>query len=507
MNRTLAMRGSSVTPGEATIALALRGITRTFGAVVALRDVSLTVRAGTVHALLGENGAGKSTLMRVAYGMTQPDAGIVEVQGVVRVLRSPAQAIACGIGMVHQHFTLVPAMTVAENLSLGQRGAYSRAARAARVAELSRSTGFRLDADAEVGDLAVNAQQRVEIAKALAGRASVLVLDEPTGVLAPAEVDDLLQWVRAFVERGNAVVLITHKLREALAVADDVSVLRAGSLVYTGPAGESSEEVLTQAMLGGAVDAGVGAAAGTRPGVPVSAPVVFRATEMSVRDAAGVTRVRGASVEIRAGEVVGVAGVERSGQRELLRALAGRLPISGGALVRPDDVGFVPEDRHHEAVLLARSLVENVALRGAGLARGRMDWPARRARTAELVARFDVRTSGPSAPMRALSGGNQQKLVLARELGLDGPGTSDAVATPRALVLENPTRGLDIRAAAAIRDRVRDAAQRGAAVVVYSSDLDEILSLATRVLVMFDGTVRETGAARDAIGRAMLGLT
>ena len=484
---------------DARVALELRQVSRAYGPVVALQDVSLRVRAGTVHALLGENGAGKTTLMRVAYGMTRLDRGTVAVDGIERVLRTPAQAIAAGLGMVHQHFTLVPAMTVAENLALGHRGAYSRAALARRVDDLSRLTGFRLDAEVEVGTLSIGAQQRVEIAKALARRARVLVLDEPTGVLAPAEVEDLLRWLRAFADRGNAVVLITHKLREALAVADDVSVLRRGTLAWTGRAVETSKAALTDAMLGErAVPPRPFA-----PGVPRAGDEVFRATGVSVADTFGVVRVRDASVVIRAGELVGVVGVERSGQRELLRALAGRLDISGGSLVRPEVVGFVPEDRHHDAVLLDRSLSDNVALRGAGVARGRIDWREVRDRTVRLMESFDVRASGPDARLRSLSGGNQQKLVLARELE-EHPGTRGSV--PRALVLENPTRGLDIRAAAGIRERLREAAAHGAAVVVYSSDLDEVLSLASRVLVMFDGTLRETVAMRDAVGRAMLGL-
>lgn len=478
-------------------ALALLNITRRFGAVTALDDASMTVRAGTVHALLGENGAGKTTLMRIAFGMLPPDAGVVRVGGEARIFRSPHDAIAAGVGMVHQHFTLVPAMTVAENLALGGRGPYSAREAARTVDELSEATGFALDPRAIAGALSVGAQQRVEIAKALARRARVLVLDEPTGVLAPAEVDDLLRWVRTYVDRGHAVVLITHKLREAVAVADEVTVLRRGVRIMTARAADATERSLTAAMIGGEIAEQPVAA---RP-TAAAARAVFRAQGVTVHDAGGAARITDASFQVDAGELVGVVGVEGSGQRELLRALAGRAPVSHGVLEHPAVVGFVPEDRHGDAVLLDRTLAENVALRGLGRARGIIRWTAVRDRTRALLAAFDVRAAGPDTPMRALSGGNQQKLVLARELG-DSDGTGIA-----ALVVENPTRGLDVQATAAVHARLRDAAARGAAVVLYSSDLDEVLSLASRVLVVFDGRVSHPPTNRDAIGRAMLGLT
>ena len=509
---------------EPALAMELSGVSKRFGAVVALERVSLAIRPGTVHALLGENGAGKTTLMRIAYGMIPPDAGTIRVGGVTQRLRAPSDAIAAGIGMVHQHFTLVPAMTVGENIALGGRGLHLARDAAARVDEVSRLTGFALDAAALVSTLSVGAQQRVEIAKALARRARVLVLDEPTGVLAPAEIDDLLAWLRRYVARGNAAVLITHKLREALAVADDVTVLRRGSLVVTGRAAEMSEASLTNAMLGGALAV---TTAGPRRRATTGRPV-FRAGEMTVADSTGRVRVRAASFTISAGELVGVVGVEGSGQRELLRALAGRMPIASGSLVRPAEVGFVPEDRHHDAVLLARPLSENVALRGAGARRGMMRWPAMREATRALMVAFDVQADGTETSMATLSGGNQQKLVLARELGARDAGrrggpphqqhdedaggsdhptiAPDILATPDAIVVENPTRGLDVRATADLHERLRAAATDGAAVIVYSSDLDEVLALAGRVLVVFDGIVRDMAPDRAAIGQAMLGV-
>ena len=487
---------------DRSLALALQGIDKRFGSTQALIDASLQVRAGTVHALLGENGAGKSTLMRIAYGLEHPDAGTIRMCDTPVRLSGPADAIARGIGMVHQHFTLVPVMTVAENVALGGHGMLDLSRVASQLRELATRTGLSLDADARVESLSVAAQQRVEIAKALVRDARVLVLDEPTAVLPPSESTELLRWLRAFADQGNAVVLITHKLREAMHVADDVTVLRRGRTVLAAPRAETSIASLTNAMLG------MGHPDGAAEKLPTTAnrttrptgAAVFRAEAITVLDAQGVVRVREASFVIAAGEIVGVAGIEGSGQRELLRALAGRAPIAAGMLHRPPAVGFVPEDRHRDAVLLERSLIENVALRGAGARRGVMNWRGIAARTESLARSFDVRGAGVQAPMRTLSGGNQQKLVLARELtGDDGTGA-------RALVVENPTRGLDVRATAEVHARLRAAREEGAAVALYSSDIDEVLQLADRVLVLYGGVVRPAPLDREIVGRLMLGL-
>jgi general nucleoside transport system ATP-binding protein len=479
-----------------TAALELSHVTKRFGALLALDDVSLAVRPGTVHAVLGENGAGKTTLMHIAYGLTRADSGAVGVGGRALAMRTPLDAIRAGLGMVHQHFTLVPAMTVAENIALGGTGRLRSAAVATKVRELTRRTGFTLDPTARVEALPVGAQQRVEIAKALAHGATLLILDEPTAVLAPAEVDDLLRWLRGFVRDGNAAVLITHKLREALAVADDVTVLRRGRVVHSGPAAGLTPSALTTAMIGSGTDTAdtmaPTATAGTDAPVFVAEHVVLGAGKRNV--------IHDATFTIHRGEIVGVAAVEGSGQHALLRALAGRYPVSSGALRRPNVVGFVPEDRHRDAVLLDRSLTENVALRDAGSRSGVMNWSAARERTQALMRAFDVRAEHPATSMRTLSGGNQQKLVLARELT---PGDDSVAST--ALVVENPTRGLDVRATADVHRRLRDAAAAGAAVVMYSSDLDEVLALASRVLVVFNGRVHELPMDREAIGQAMLG--
>jgi len=491
-------------------ALALEHISKRFGEVTALHDVSLTVEAGQVHALLGENGAGKTTLMHVAFGMTAPDAGAIRVHGRPRTVDTPATAIAAGIGMVHQHFTLVPTMTVAENLALGGRGLLRHRGLEAAVREVATITGFALDPTAPVETLSVGAQQRVEIAKAIAHRARVLILDEPTAVLAPADADELLRWTRRFADAGNAVVLITHKLNEALAVADHVTVLRRGSVAHSGPAAATSIRGLTTAMIGEVPTTGRDAGRGeTAPAAdPQPTPVVLEAQHITVLDEQGRARLRDASLVVRAGEIVGVAGIEGAGHRELLRALAGRISVASGSLRRPAATGFVPEDRHRDAVLLDCSLIDNIALRDAGRRRGRMPWRALRVRARVLMDEFDVRAPSAESTMRTLSGGNQQKLVLAREM-VPGPRGDATGPTPppfQALVLENPTRGLDVRAAAEVHGRLRAARRAGVAIVLYSSDLDEVVSHATRIVALHAGTLHEVPLDRHAVGRAMLGL-
>jgi general nucleoside transport system ATP-binding protein len=483
---------------DAPVALALRGIDKRYGNVQALSTATLEVSPGTVHALLGENGAGKSTLMRIAYGLERADAGTMLVWNDPVRITSAADAIAHGIGMVHQHFTLVPAMTVAENIALGGRGRLDLTEVAKRVDALSTSTGFALDPEARVETLSVGAQQRVEIAKALVRAARILILDEPTAVLAPAESSELLRWVRAYADAGNAVILITHKLREALGVADDVTVLRRGRSVLAARRDDVTPDTLTAAMIGEEA-AGAKARSFAEDAWSSSASgAVFRADRVTLSDSSGIVRVRDATFEIDAGEIIGVAAVEGSGQRELLRALAGRLTPESGVIEHPSAVGFVPEDRHRDAVLLNRSLSENVALRGAGARRGRIDWSAVGEQTERLMLEYDVRAGNANIPIRTLSGGNQQKLVLARELER---GSNSQLA----LVVENPTRGLDVRATADVHARLRKAARDGAAIVLYSSDIDEVLLLATRVFVVFERTVRELPLDREQIGRAMVG--
>jgi general nucleoside transport system ATP-binding protein len=472
------------------VVLALHGITKRFGTAVALDSASLDVRAGSIHALLGENGAGKTTLMRIAFGMIRPDAGTISTQA-AKPIDSPAAAIAAGIGMVHQHFTNVPAMTVAENVALGHRGLYDARRAAERVVDIGRRLGLELDPYAPVEDLPVGAQQRLEIVKALGMGARLLILDEPTAVLAPAEAEELMKWLRAFADDGNAVVLITHKLSEALRIADDVTVLRRGIVTLSTTAATATLEQVADAMLGETLHDDVRHDSPRDVGESVA-----RLRSVTVRDERGIVRLREVSLDVNAGEILGIAAIEGSGQRELLRVLARRATPSEGAVEVPNDVAFVPEDRHADALVLEFNAAENVALKNAGAKRGRIPWRALREHTRQLVAAFDVRGADDAAPVRSLSGGNQQKLVLAREL--DG--------APAFVVAENPTRGLDVRAARAVRARLRDAADAGAGVVVYSSDLDEVLALATRVVVLHGGELLDVGRERESVGRAMLGL-
>ena len=489
--------------------LELIGVHKAFGAVPALHDVSMSVRPGTVHALLGENGAGKTTLMRIAFGLLPADRGSVSIRGhsvagPTTRAHTPSNAIAHKLGMVHQHFTLVSAMTVAENVALGAHGRYSPSEVAAQVRAIGERTGLRLDPSARVGELPVSAQQRCEIVKALARDARVLILDEPTAVLAPDEAQALLRWIRGFVaERDDhAVVLITHKLRDALEVADDITVLRRGACVASGVARDYSEQSLADAMLGPGerahhVEDEVVPRVRRHTDSVGAHHVVLQADALSVFDTRGVTRVRNASFAVRAGEIVGIAAVEGSGQAELLRAVAGLMPIAGGRLRAPDDVGFVPEDRHRDALLLDASLTENLRYGTLALRRGRVQWKRMRTRTEELSQQRDVRAANVQVPARTLSGGNQQKFILARAL-------DDA---PAALVVENPTRGLDFRATAAVHNALRDARDAGIAILFYSSDLDEVLSLGDRVLAMHEGVLREVPREREVVGRAMLAAT
>ena len=472
-------------------ALALGAIDKRYGATAALTGASLTVRRGTLHAVLGENGAGKTTLMRIAFGMQRPDAGTIDIDGARVTLSASADAMALGLGMVHQHFTLVPAMTAAENIALGGHGLFSAREAAVRVTQLAEASGLPVDASARAGTLGIGAQQRVEILKALAGNARTLILDEPTAVLTPLEAEELFSWLRRFVSDGGTAVLITHKLNEVLALADDVTVLRRGRTVLSAPAAQLDVGALVRALTGD--DEGVEELAprATR----ASGTVVARLDAAEVRDGRGLVRVHPATVEIRSGEIVGVAGVEGSGVSELLRLLAGRRMATRGDVYLPEHVGFVPEDRLRDAVIEEFTLTENLALQAASQRRGMMPWAALRERAERVMRAHDVRAPSAAAVTGELSGGNQQKFVLGRELD----------AQPQLVVAENPVRGLDIRASAHVLVELSAAAAAGGAVVIYSSDLDDVLPIADRMLVMFAGRLSEVPVSRDAVARAMVG--
>jgi general nucleoside transport system ATP-binding protein len=476
------------TSAAPTPVLELVGISKAFGSTVALSDASLTVDAGSVHAVLGENGAGKTTLMRVAFGLVRPDQGRIRIHGRAAGGYSARAARAAGIGMVHQHLSLVPALTAAENLALGGRGLFRHRDAEQLLVRTAEASGLHVPADARVEELGIVQQQRLELLKALARGARILILDEPTSGLAPPEIEDLLRWIRQFAGAGGSVVLVTHKLREALAVADRVTVLRRGSVVHSAGGEGATAEALTRAIFpeAGAREAG-------SPGSPPGA-VVASAQGISIASPRG-SAIRQASFELRRHEIVGVAAVEGSGHRELLAAMAGLLPVSAGALRLPRRIALIPADRGRDAVIRDFSLVENVALRGAGTRTGRMPWSELGVRTEALLRQFQVVARSPGARMAELSGGNQQRVVVARELD----GDADLV------VADDPTRGLDLRASEFVHQQLRAAAARGAAVLLHSSDIDDLLALATRVLVAFHGEVREVEAVRDSVGRAMLG--
>lgn len=477
-------------------ALALRGIQKRFGLTEALRGASIEVRRGTVHALLGENGAGKSTLMRIAFGLLAADGGTIERDGRRVDWRSSADAIAAGIGMVHQHFMLIPAFTVAENVALGEHRYDPREA-VARVRRVAAATGLPIDPMSLAGDLPVGAQQRAEIIRALAHDASLLILDEPTAVLTPSEGVELYRWVREFAAEGGTVVLITHRLADVLAVADDVTVLRRGETVLRAPRAALDEQALIAAVVGEPL------APPVRPSDrPTTGEVLFALRGAAVDDAQGVRRLHPTSLEVRAGEVLGVAGVEGSGHLELLRLLAGRLTPTAGTVLRPAVTGFVPEDRIRDAMIPDLSLVENTALVGAGSRRGMLAWSEFGSRAEQIVQQFDVQGGGARVIAGALSGGNQQRFVVGRE----------RMAAPRAIVAVNPTRGLDVRAAARVLRAIAEVADvEGGAVVVYSSDLDELLALTRRVVVCAAGKVAEVTPGADPTdrtpyARALMGL-
>ncbi len=476
-------------------AVELVDVRKRFGAVAALDGASLELAPGEIHALLGENGAGKTTLVRVLAGLVRPDSGEIRIDGRRVELASPRQARALGIGLVHQHAALVPALSVAENVVLGEAGSFALppAARRARALEILAAAALELDPDAPAGALAVSQQQRLEIARALAHGARVLVLDEPTAVLAPTEVESLLALLLRLRGEGRTLVFISHKLDEITQVCDRVTVLRGGRRVATRPVAGASAAELGRLMVGDALPP-PGRAPETEPG-----PLALRLRGL------GAPGLGPLDLELCAGELVALAGVEGNGQQPLEEVLAGvRAPTRGTLELLRGPLALVPADRQRTGLALELSAEENLVLAEAAhggappvFRSGWLDPSVLRAETRAAFERFAV-VGAPASPARAFSGGNQQKLCVARALR----------ARPGVLVVVNPTRGLDVGATAAVRDELRAQARGGAAVLVVSTDLDEVLELGQRVGVLFRGRllpVEPERRTRERIGERMLG--
>ena len=488
----------------------MRGITKRFGSLVANDSIDLTVEQGEIHALLGENGAGKSTLMNVLYGLLQPDEGQILLDGKPAVFHNPGDALAAGIGMVHQHFMLVPVFTVAENVMLGVErtkflGLLDRRRARKEVLELSNRFGFALDPDALVEDIPVGIQQRVEIVKALHREASVLILDEPTAVLTPGETEDLFRIMRELKASGTSIIFISHKLKEVQEIADRITVIRRGAVVGSPPVTATDEELATL-MVGRAVELKV------HKDPARLAEVILEVDGLRVEDATGRAAVDGISFEVRGGEIVGIAGVQGNGQTELCEVLLGLQPVKAGTIrvagrdltgartrtVLESGVSYIPEDRQEDGIVERFSVAENLVLdvynrppyaSGLSLHLGAIaDGATKR------MAEYDIRATSIGMPVGNLSGGNQQKVIVARELSRD----------VRLLVANQPTRGLDVGSIEFVHHQIVAARDGGAAVLICSTELDEIYALADRIIVMYEGRIAGIRPPTVSIGE--LGL-
>jgi ABC-type uncharacterized transport system ATPase subunit len=494
--------------------LELKGITKRFPGVVANDHVDFELAKGEVHALLGENGAGKSTLMNILYGLYHPDEGEIWLNGQPRRISSPREAIDLGIGMVHQHFMLIPVMTVAENIVLAVEPHHGPLldmdGAVERVREISERFGLAVTPEARIEEITVAQQQRVEILKALYRGADILILDEPTAVLTPQEARELFAVVQSLREEGKSIVFISHKLGEVIEIADRITVLRRGKTIETVPREGATEEGLARLMVGREVLLRVEKTPAT-PGHPL-----LVVDGLTVVDDRGLEAVRGVSFEVRAGEIVGIAGVDGNGQTELIDALTGLRPVASGTIeVASEDVtndsarecldagvGHIPEDRQVRGLVLDFSLAENLALhdyRKDPVSHLGWLYPRRMiARAKRLLTEFDVRGGGPQTPAGSLSGGNQQKVVVAREVARN----------PKVLVAAQPTRGLDVGAIEFVHRRLVQERDEQRAILLVSFELDEILSLSDRILVVYEGRVvaeYSPDVSEEEIGLAMTG--
>jgi ABC-type uncharacterized transport system ATPase subunit len=495
--------------------LELRGITKQFPGVLANDHIDFDLRRGEVHALLGENGAGKSTLMSILYGLYTADSGEILMNGKPVSISSPKDAINLGIGMVHQHFMLIPVMTVTENIVLANEPVHAGVlldenAAERRVAEVARSFKFAVDPHARVESITVGQQQRVEIMKALYRNADIVILDEPTAVLTPQEAQELFEILRTLTREGISIIFITHKLNEVLEIADRITVLRRGKKVETIPREGATEDSLARAMVGREVLFRVEKTP-ANPG-----DVLLQVDGLQVRDDRGLEAVRGVSFDVRAGEIVGIAGVDGNGQSELIDALTGLRSVAGGSItVHGDDltrasarqaldagIGHIPEDRHRRGLVLDFNLAENLVLHDYGREPfSRLGWinPRRWFRwAAGLLREFDVRGGGPTTRGGSLSGGNQQKVVVAREVSRD----------PSVLIAAQPTRGLDVGAIEFVHGRLLEQREARKAVLLVSLELEEILSLSDRILVLYEGRIVAEfppDVSEEEVGIAMTG--
>lgn len=497
-------------------AVSMRNISKSFGTLKALQDVSLTLKSGEIHALIGENGAGKTTLMRILYGMDLPDTGTIELDGRPRVIDSPQNAIRLGIGMVHQRLKLLPSLTVLENIVLGvepqKHGFLDHETARQRIREITKSFPFKTDLDIPVGSLPIGLQQRVEIIKVLYRGARILIFDEPTSVLTPQETEDLFSILATLRDAGKSIIYISHKLWEVLRISDRITVLRRGVVQGVLPTSQATTDALTRMMVGQELVPLEHSQRATR------STIVLSLADIDVRDNTGMRAIKNLTLHVRAGEIIGIAGVEGNGQRELAEIIVGtRLPAAGQIRMMNVDIthlpvakrrelglAFIPEDRDREGVIGDFSIAENLIssrLTKPPVSRwGILQPRAIQDMACNLIDRFSIRGGGPATRARHLSGGNIQKVVVAREL----------IGTPRVILACHPSRGIDVNATRFIHQELLRLRDEGCAILLISGDLDEIFTLSDRIVTLYEGRI--TGdfparrTSREKVGLAMLGM-